>query len=391
MEKINNVNLPINMYEPTRDYNIHKMEYQNAIDKVLNHGIFINGPEVRELETVLANYVNVKHCICVGNGTDALQIALMALNIGLNDEVITVSYTWISTAEIISVIGAKPIFVDIENDTFCIDSNKIEEKITSKTKAIIVVSLYGQIADMDRINEIGNKYNLPIIEDGAQSFGAKYKNKTSCSLSLIGTTSFFPSKPLGCFGDGGACFTNDENLAIKMRSIKNHGCLQRFHHNYIGINSRLDTLQAAILLVKMNYIDMKLFKRRQVANYYSNKLKSLEEKNIIKLPKTKKYNEHVWAQYSILLLGNKKNIQDKIYKKLREEKINVSIYYPTPLHNQKCFKDILLEDSNKEIDDLEITNMVSKSIINLPCYAEIKKKELDYICEQFINILTNIN
>ena len=275
------------MYDPKREYRNNKKNIDTSIQQVLDHGLFINGPEVKELEKTLTDYVG-SNCICVSNGTDALKIALLALDIQENNEVITVAHTWISTAEVISILGAKPVFVDIEPETFNIDVEKIEDSITDKTKAIIVVSLYGQIPDMDTINQIADKYNLPVIEDGAQSFGATYKGRKSCSLTTIGTTSFFPSKPLGCYGDGGACFTNDKELEMKIRAIKNHGGLKRFHHKYIGLNTRLDTIQAAILNVKFKYFEETIKKRNDCANYYLTHLKKIESEGF-KLPTVKEY------------------------------------------------------------------------------------------------------
>jgi UDP-2-acetamido-2-deoxy-ribo-hexuluronate aminotransferase len=274
------------MYDPKREYHTKKKEIDEAINTVLTHGIFINGPEVKELEKKLSDYVG-SECIAVSNGTDALKIALLALDVGINDEVITVAHSWISTAEVISLINAKPVFVDIEDETFNIDINKIEKAITKNTKAIIVVSLYGQMPNFDEINKIADKYNIPVIEDGAQSFGASYNNKKSCGVTTIGTTSFFPSKPLGCYGDGGACFTNNKLLEDKMRAIKSHGGIKRFHHKYIGLNGRLDTIQAAILNAKFLYFDETLQNRNKCANYYTDNLKDLE-KYEIKLPNVKK-------------------------------------------------------------------------------------------------------
>ena len=245
----------IQMYDPKREYQSHKQEIDDAIQDVLNHGLFVNGPEVKLLEPDLAKFVGVKHAITCSNGTDALKVALLALGVNPGDEVITVAHTWISTAEVISLINAKPVFCDICPDTFNMDHTKLEALITDKTKAIMPVSLYGQTADMDAINEIAEKHNIPVIEDGAQSFGATYKGKRSCNLSTIGTTSFFPSKPLGGYGDGGAMFTNDDELANKMRQIKNHGCVKRFHHKYIGMNARMDTIQAAIIGTKLKRYD----------------------------------------------------------------------------------------------------------------------------------------
>lgn len=370
----------INMYDPSRDYKKYQSEYDNAINKVINHGGFINGPEVSEIENLLANYVGVKHCITVANGTDAIQIAMMALDVGSGDEVITVSHTWISTAEAIAIIGGIPVFVDIEKDTFNMDPSKFEAKISQKTKAILVVSLYGQMVEFDTINRIAEKYQLPVVEDAAQSFGAKYKGKRSCSLSKIATTSFFPTKPLGCYGDGGACFTNDDELAIKIRAIKNHGCLTRFNHLYIGMNSRLDTLQAAILLVKIKHLDEILENRNRVANYYHISLKELEKEGLIKLPITRPENYHVWAQYSILVKN--RVVRDKLIYSLKDKNINVSIFYPKPLHTQKCFDYLGYREGN-----LPVTEDVCNRIINLPCYGEIVEEELLYICQTFTELV----
>ncbi len=370
--KQNPIKFPIQMYDPKREYTSHKKDIDTAMQRVLNHGLFINGPEIKELDSKLAEFVDVKHCICVSNGTDALKIALLALEVGYRDEVITVAHSWISTAEVIALIGAKPVFVDIEDETFNMDIDKMEEKITYKTKAIIVVSLYGQIADLEKINGIANKYNIPVIEDGAQSFGALHNGKRSCSLSTIGTTSFFPSKPLGCYGDGGACFTNNDDLARKIYAIKNHGGVQRFKHEYIGLNGRLDTIQAAILLVKFKYFDETLKKRKLCANYYTMNLKLLEGEGFLKLPVVKENNISAWAQYSILV--DSKEIRDSIVCYLKKNGINVAIFYPSPLHTQKCF-----EYLGYKIGDLPITERICDTIFNLPCYGEITREEQEYI------------
>tara|TARA_B110000977_G_scaffold76563_1_gene103337 strand:+ start:1659 stop:2786 length:1128 start_codon:yes stop_codon:yes gene_type:complete len=364
--------LPIQMYDPKKEYQLNKNKINNAIQNVLNHGLFINGPEIKQLESKLSQFTNTKHCICVSNGTDALKISLLALDIQPNDEVITVAHSWISTVEVISIINAKPVFVDIDNKTFNINHNKLEEKITDKTKAIIIVSLYGQIPNINEINEIANKFNLPVIEDGAQSFGALYNGKRSCSLTTIGTTSFFPSKPLGCYGDGGACFTNDDELAAKMRAIKNHGCIKRFHHKYIGLNGRLDTIQAAILNIKFDYFEDTLKKRNNCANYYSENLKLLEDKSLLKLPIVKDNCTSSWAQYSIL--AKSKIERDNIVDFLKENKVNVAIFYPKPLHLQECFNYL-----NYKKNDLPVTENVCDTIFNLPCYAELTNEEQYYI------------
>ena len=374
------MNFPIQMYDPKREYQEHKIEIQENINKVLDHGIFINGPEVKELETTLISYVGVKHAIAVSNGTDALTISLLALGIKPGDEVITVAHTWISTAETIALIGAVPKFVDINSDTFNMDPYCLEKAITENTKAIIVVSLYGLIADIDRINRIAEKNNIPVIEDGAQSFGAEYNGSKSGSLTTIGTTSFFPSKPLGCYGDGGAVFTNDDILAEKIRAIKSHGGIKRFEHKYIGINGRLDTLQAGILNVKITYFNTTIEKRNTCANYYSLKLNNIENLDFI-LPKIPEGRTSVWAQYSIL--APSKFVRDKIVATLKENNVNVAIFYPTPLHTQECFLNL----DNFITCDLPITNYVCDRVFNLPCYAELLQEEQDFIIEIIHNFI----
>jgi UDP-2-acetamido-2-deoxy-ribo-hexuluronate aminotransferase len=378
--EITEIALPINMYDPTREYSIHGNKINAAIHKVISQGKFIGGPEVYELENKLAEYVGVKHCITVANGTDALQIALMSLNIGLNDEVITVAHTWISSSETISLLGAIPVFVDIESTTFNIDPTKIISKITNKTKAILVVNLYGHQANYSELHKIADKYNLSIIEVGAQSFGAIQNGKQSCSFGTIGTTSFFPTKPLGCYGDGGACFTNRDDLALKIRAIKNHGGTQRFFHDYIGVNSRLDTIQAAILLEKIKYLNDTLTNRNYIANLYTELLGDLEQQGKLILPKTLPNNYHVWAQYSIILKSSEK--RNNLVEKLKESDIHTAIFYPKPLHHQNCFKYLDCKQG-----DLPITEMICDTIFNVPCYGEFSKKEVEYVCEIIKNNL----
>lgn len=370
----------IQMYDPKREYTTHKETIDNAITNVLNHGLFINGPEVKQLEASLREYVGVSDCICVSNGTDALKVALLALDVTHGDEVITVAHSWISTAEVIPLIGATPVFVDIDPKTYNLDSSKLEAAITPKTKAIIAVSLYGQMADFESINSVATKYNIPVIEDGAQSFGATYNGRRSGSLTTIGTTSFFPSKPLGCYGDGGACFTDDLELGAKMRAIKNHGGIKRFHHKYIGLNARLDTIQAAVLIEKLSYFDQTIKNRQACAAYYSKHLTSLMEQGF-ELPIIKNNYTSVWAQYSIL--ANNKEQRDNIVSYLKNNNINVSIFYPIPLHKQECFKP-WLNDTIENIDSRLInTNDVCDRVFNLPCYAEFTREEQDII----INLL----
>lgn len=363
----------LQMYDPKREYQTYKKEIDGAIQTVLDHGLFINGPEVKELEKQLKSYVGVNDCICVSNGTDALKIALLALDVGHGDEVITVAHSWISTAEVIPLVGATPVFIDIEPVTYNMDVSKLESAITEKTKAIIVVSLYGQIADINAINDIASKHNIPVIEDGAQSFGARYHGSKSGSLTTIGTTSFFPSKPLGCYGDGGACFTNDVELGTKMRAIKNHGGTKRFHHSYIGLNARLDTIQAAILLQKLPRFDDTINQRNRCADYYTESLTFLEEKGFT-LPKVIENRRSVWAQYSIL--ATSKEQRDNIVQHLKNNNINAAIFYPAPLHKQECF-----QTYNSCNTELPVTVDICDRIFNLPCYGEFTKQEQDRVIE----------
>ena len=362
------------MYDPKREYFRQKEALDKAIHTVLEHGLFINGPEVKELERRLESFTGAKHAISVSNGTDALTVSLLALDVKPGDEVITVPHTWISTVEVISLINAKPVFCDICPITFNMDHTKLEALITDKTKAIMVVSLYGQTADMDAINNIAEKHNLPVIEDGAQSFGATYKGKYTGNLSTIGTTSFFPAKPLGCYGDAGAIFTNDDDLALKLRQIKNHGCLKRFHHKYIGLNARLDTIQAAILNTKLQYYDLTIQKRNLCAFTYTSYLADLETAGYITLPKILEERQSVWAQYSIL--AKTKKARDEIVAYLKSNNINAAIFYPAPLHLQECFGYLGYGKG-----DLPVTEDICDRVFNLPCYGELTTEEQQQVVD----------
>ena len=330
------------------------------------------GNPIYELEQKLRNYCGAKHAITCSNGTDALLLAMMSLGIKSGDEVITTPFTFISTAETIAFLGAKPVFVDIDEETYNIDSRKIENKITSKTKAIIPVSLYGQIPNIDSINEIALKHNLPVIEDGAQSFGATYKGKKSCNVSTIGTTSFFPAKPLGCFGDGGAVFTNDDELAEKIKSMRVHGQTKRYHHKYIGMGGRLDTLQAAVLNVKIDNYATAISKRQQVASRYTELLY-----NKLITPKLSKYCTSVWAQYSVRVSN-----RDRVQNALREKGIPTAVHYPKSLHMQECFKYL-----GYNLGDFPVSEKVSNEIMSLPMNPYLTSEEQVYICNQLINII----
>ncbi|MDH1535209.1 DegT/DnrJ/EryC1/StrS family aminotransferase [Pseudomonas chengduensis] len=300
------------------------------IQRVLAHGQYILGPEVAELEEKLAAFVGAKYCISVANGTDALQIAQMALGIGPGDEVITPGFTYIATAETVALLGAKPVYVDVDPRTYNLDPHLLEAAITPRTKAIIPVSLYGQCADFDAINAIAARHGIPVIEDAAQSFGATYKGKRSCNLTTIACTSFFPSKPLGCYGDGGAIFTNDDELAKVMRQIARHGQDRRYHHIRVGVNSRLDTLQAAILLPKLEIFPHELERREQVAQGYGRLLGDAG----IAAPFVETHNCSAWAQYTVQLAG-----RDKVQESLKAAGIPTAVHYPIPLNRQPAVKD----------------------------------------------------
>lgn len=331
-----------------------KPQIDAAIARVLEHGQYIMGPEVQELEERLAAYVGVKHCIGVSSGTDSLLIAMMALGIEAGDEVITVPYTWISTAEMIVLLGAKPVFVDIEPDTWNMDPTKLEAAITPKTKAIMPVGIYGQTANMTAINEIAAKHgNLPVIEDAAQSFGATHHGKRSCGLSTIGSTSFFPSKPLGCYGDGGALFTDDDDLAQSMRQIRVHGQAKKHHHPLLGINGRLDTIQAAILLCKLDIFDEETKLRQSVAVSYDEVFASTTK---VQAPRVAPENTSVYAQYTILTPE-----PDTLNQQLKDQGIPSVSYYATPLHLQPVFAYL-----NHKQGDFPITERVAEQGLSLP-------------------------
>jgi UDP-2-acetamido-2-deoxy-ribo-hexuluronate aminotransferase len=323
------------------------------VQQVMGHGQFILGPEVSEVEEKLAQYTDSKHCVTVSSGTDSLLIALMALGIGAVDEVITVPYTWISTAEVISLLGAKPVFVDVRLDTWNMDETLLESAITEKTKAIMPVSIYGQCPDMDAINTIANKYNLPVIEDAAQSFGATYNGKKSCNLSTIGSTSFFPSKPLGCYGDGGALFTNDDELAEKFRWIRVHGQERKHHHPILGINGRMDTIQAAILLEILEVFPDEVQKRENLGQIYSEALAHLDG---METPSIGEHNTSVYAQYTILA-----EQREEIQKSLKEKDIPSVSYYSVPLHLQPVFNYL-----NHQAGDFPVAEKVANECLSLP-------------------------
>ncbi len=353
-------------------YAKHKEEYDSAINSVVKSSAFIMGAEVGVLEENLKSYTGTKHAISCSNGTDALLLAMMSIGIGQGDEVITTPFTFIATAETIAFLGAKPVFVDIDESTYNIDIDKIECLITKKTKAIISVSLFGQVAEMDELNYLALKYKLPVIEDGAQSFGATYRGKKSCNLSTIGTTSFFPAKPLGCFGDGGAVFTNDDELSNKMKAMRVHGQTKRYHHKYIGMGGRLDTIQAAVLNIKLKYYDEDILLRQNIAKLYTGFLSKR-----IKTPTVLHHNTSVWAQYSVLVPN-----RDYVQQELKKRGVPTAVHYPVPLHLQECFNYLEYKKG-----DFPISEKVAKSIISLPMNPFLSEEEVIYISEQLLDLI----
>jgi UDP-2-acetamido-2-deoxy-ribo-hexuluronate aminotransferase len=325
---------------------------ESRIARVLAHGQYILGPEVAELEERLAHFVGVKHCITCANGTDALQIAQMALKIGPGDEVITPGFTYIATAETTAQLGARPVYVDINPRTYNLDPALLEAAITERTRAIIPVSLFGQCADFDAINAVARQHHLPVIEDAAQSFGALAAGRRSCSLTTVACTSFFPSKPLGCYGDGGALFTNDDDLANALRQIARHGQDRRYHHVRVGVNSRLDTLQAAILLAKLDIFDDEIIQRQQVAGTYD---RLLSEAGIETWPHIADDNISVYAQYTIRVTA-----RDAVQKALREVEIPTAVHYPIPLNRQPAVADAAAH--------LPVGDRMAQEVLSLPMH-----------------------
>jgi UDP-2-acetamido-2-deoxy-ribo-hexuluronate aminotransferase len=338
------------------------------IQKVLAHGKYILGPEVAELEEKLAAYCGAKHCISVANGTDALQIAQMALGVGHGDEVIVPGFSYIATAETPALLGAKPVYVDIDPKTYNLNPANLEAAITPRTKAIIPVSLYGQCADFDAINAIAEKHGIPVIEDGAQSFGASYKGKRSCNLTTIGCTSFFPSKPLGCYGDGGAIFTNDDELARILRQVARHGQDRRYHHLRVGVNSRLDTLQAAILLPKLELLDEEIRLRNRVAEEYT---RLLGQAGINTTPFVEEHNNSAWAQYTIRV-ENREAVQER----LKEAGVPTVVHYPIPLNKQPAVKD--------ETAKLPVGNETAGRVMSLPMHPYLAGRDLAAAAEALL-------
>jgi UDP-2-acetamido-2-deoxy-ribo-hexuluronate aminotransferase len=375
--------MQIEMVDLKGQYNKIKNEIDQAVISVISDGCFINGPQVSQFELNLAKYIDVKHVITCANGTDALQIALMAIGLNIGDEIICPAFNYVATAEVIGLLGLIPIMIDVDPKTFNIDVNFIERAITPKTKAIIPVHLYGQSCDMEPIMKLAKKYNLFVIEDNAQAIGCEYRFSSgklakTGTIGNIGTTSFFPSKNLGCYGDGGALMTNDSNLATKLRMIANHGQEKKYLHKVLGCNSRLDSIQAAILNIKIKHLNLYSKARNEMANFYDINLKNIAD---IEIP-TRQFNSiHVFHQYTLKIKNGKR---DQLKEYLNENGIPSMIYYPLPMYKQEAFKHFVPSEFK-----LPTTEILCREVLSLPMHTEMKIDDLKFICNSIKNFFKN--
>ena len=370
---------PIQMVDLKSQYLRIKPKVDAAIQHVLDSTAFIQGSPVREFEQQLAQYVGSKYVVSCGNGTDALLVALMALGIGPEDEVITVPFTFVASVEAIALLGAKPVFVDVCEDTFTMDASLLEAAVTPKTKAIIPVHLYGQCADMEPILNIAKKHKIKVVEDACQAVGTPYTfldgtTKQAGTMGEIGCLSFFPSKNLGCYGDGGAMMTDDEALAERLRAICRHGSKVKYHHDYVGINSRLDTLQAAILQVKLRHLNEYIANRRAAAEYYFNALKSVDW---LHLPDIKQNTQHTFHQFTLRVKDGKR---DALKQYLADKGIPTMIYYPIPVHLQPAYRSLGYQEGV-----FPVSEHLCKVVLSLPMHTELAEDQLQYICETIVN------
>ena len=374
-------NLNIQMVDLKSQYMKIKPQLDQAINDVLSSTQFINGEHVKSFQNELAAYLDVKHVITCANGTDALQISMMALGLKPGDEIITPSFTYIATTEVIGLLGLKPVFVDCDPENFNISVDEVEKAITKKTKAIVPVHLFGQSSDMKSIMSLAKKYNLYIIEDNAQAIGSDYlgfnQPQKTGTIGNIGCTSFFPSKNLGCFGDGGAMMTNDDELAKKLRMIANHGQSKRYYHDIVGCNSRLDNIQAAVLRIKLKELDQYILNRQKAANYYDQNLKDFDQ---LTLPFRNLDSNHVFHQYTLKL--DESIVRDELIQYLADKNIPAMVYYPVPAHRQKMFSKIPNSCGN-----MKVTNWLSSRVFSLPMHTELSTLQQDYIIENISNFL----
>ncbi len=356
-------------------YRCYQAEIDARLRRVLEHGQFILGPEVAEVEEALARFVGVRHALTVASGTHSLEIALRALGIGPGDEVITVPFTWISTAEVIALVGARPVFVDIEPDTYNIAVEQVAAALTPRTRALLPVSLFGQMPDFDRLNALAARHGLPVIEDAAQSFGASQRGRRSGGVTTIGSTSFFPAKPLGCYGDGGALFTNDNALAERMRAIRTHGGLERNHHPLLGLNGRFDTLQASVLLAKLPHFEWELAERQRLAARYDRALDGL-----CVTPAVAPGNTHVYAQYTIRVPA-----RDAVAARLKAAGIPTAVYYPKCLHEQPVFAGLGYRPG-----DFPVAEQAAREVLSLPLHPFLTEADQDRVVDALKEALAEV-
>lgn len=371
----------IQMVDLQGQYKHIKPQINKAFESVLDTAYYIGGPEVKGFANDLEKYLDVKHVIPCANGTDALQVAMMGLGLKPGDEVITVDFTFAATVEVIALLNLTPVLVDVEEDTFNMDIDALKKAITPKTKAIVPVHLFGQCANMEAILKIAKEYNLFVIEDNAQAIGADYifkngETKKAGTIGDVGTTSFFPSKNLGCYGDGGAIFTNDDDLAHIIRGIVNHGMYKRYYHDVVGVNSRLDSLQAAVLQIKLPLLDSYCDARKNAAEYYN---QGFSVSNKITTPITSNFTTHVFHQYTLRVNDVDRNA---LHQHLLDNNIPNAIYYPVPLHSQKAYV-----DSRYKEEDFKITNLLIETVISLPMHTELEKEQQDFIIKTILDFV----
>ncbi|MBO4250672.1 MAG: DegT/DnrJ/EryC1/StrS family aminotransferase [Paludibacteraceae bacterium] len=371
----------IQMVDLQAQYARIKQDIDAGIQEVLDSAAFIKGPKVAEFQSHLEAYTGAKHVIPVGNGTDALQIALMGLGLQPGDEVITPTFTFIATAEVVALLGLTPVVVDVNWDTMNMDIESVRRAITPRTKAIVPVHLFGQCADMDALMALANEHNLYVVEDACQAIGAQYtfangETKQAGTMGHIGCTSFFPSKNLGCYGDGGAIFTNDDELAAKMRAIANHGMVVRYHHDMIGVNSRLDSIQAAVLDAKLPHLNEYIAARQKAAAYYDQAFGSNDK---LLIPGRQAHSTHVFHQYTLRVIGANR---DQLREGLAERGIPAMIYYPVPLHQQKAYLDSRYKDG-----DFPVAERLAACVLSLPMHTELDEEQLRYITSNVLELI----
>ncbi|MDD3876339.1 MAG: DegT/DnrJ/EryC1/StrS family aminotransferase [Bacteroidales bacterium] len=373
----------IQMVDLKSQYNKIKKEIDEAVINVIESTAFINGPEVKNFKTELERYLGVKHVIPCANGTDALQVAMMGLDLKEGDEIITTTFTFVATVEVIALLKLTPVLVDVDVDTFNINIEALKRAITPRTKAIVPVHLFGQCVAMKEIMAIAEEHNLYVIEDACQAIGADYiyedgTRKKAGTIGHVGCTSFFPSKNLGCYGDGGAIFTNNDELAAKLRAVVNHGMVVRYYHDFVGVNSRLDSIQAAILKIKLKYLDAYAVARNKAASYYNEAFKNNPR---LITPKTASYTTHVFHQYTLIT----KNIdRNKLQEFLNSKDIPAMIYYPVAMHMQKAYNDPRYKEG-----DFPVTEMLCRSVISLPMHTELDEEQLKYISDNLLEFVNN--